>query len=97
MKFCILCSTTSRMGLRSRSPGTKTWIHEASSTYHLPAPAARLGGQSELGAAASRKAVWWDLRLASLMTHLLWPPCIADADIVFLSCGFFDLYGRPMQ
>jgi len=32
--------------------------------------AARLGGQSELGAAASRKAVWWDLRLASLLTHL---------------------------
>ena len=27
-------------------------------------------GQSELGAAASRKAVWWDLRLASLLTHL---------------------------
>ena len=26
--------------------------------------------QSELGAAASRKAVWWDLRLASLLTHL---------------------------
>ena len=31
---------------------------------------ARHGGQSELGAAASRKAVWWDLRLASLLTHL---------------------------
>ena len=28
-------------------------------------------GQSELGAAASRKAVWWDLRLASPLTHLL--------------------------
>jgi len=28
-------------------------------------------GQSELGAAASRKAVWWDLCLASLLTHLL--------------------------
>ena len=28
-------------------------------------------GQSELEAAASRKAVWWDLRLASLLTHLL--------------------------
>jgi len=26
-------------------------------------------GQSELGSAASRKAVWWDLRLASLLTH----------------------------
>jgi len=27
-------------------------------------------GQSELGAAALLKAVWWDLRLASLLTHL---------------------------
>ena len=27
-------------------------------------------GQSELGAAASRKAVSWNLRLASLLTHL---------------------------
>jgi len=33
---------------------------------HLPST-----GQSELGVAASRKAVWWDLRLASLLTHLL--------------------------
>jgi len=32
---------------------------------------ARLNGQSESGVAASRKAVWWDLRLASLLTHLL--------------------------
>ena len=30
----------------------------------------RLGGHSELGAAASTKAVWWDLRLASLLMHL---------------------------
>jgi len=33
----------------------------------------RVGGHWELGAAASRKAVygvWWDLRLASLLTHL---------------------------
>jgi len=58
-------------GQRTRPPGTKTRIHEASWTYHLPAPAARVGGQSELGAAASRKAVWWDMRLASLLTHLL--------------------------
>jgi len=27
-------------------------------------------GQSELGAAVLLKAVWWDLRLASLLTHL---------------------------
>jgi len=29
-------------------------------------------GQSELGAAALLKAVWWDVHLASLLTHLLW-------------------------
>jgi len=34
------------------------------------AHAARVSGHWELGAAASRKAVWWDLRLASLLTHL---------------------------
>jgi len=28
-------------------------------------------GQSELGAAMLLKAVWWDLRLARLLTHLL--------------------------
>ena len=28
-------------------------------------------GQSELRAAALLKAVWWDLRLASVLTHLL--------------------------
>ena len=31
-----------------------------------------LAGHSELGAAASTKAVWWDLRLASLLMHLLY-------------------------
>jgi len=45
-----------------------------SSTYHPPAPVARLGGQSELGAAALLKAVSWGMRLASLLTHLLPPP-----------------------
>jgi len=24
--------------------------------------------------------------------NLLWPPCVADADIIFLPCGFFLLY-----
>jgi len=28
--------------------------------------------QSELGAEALLKAVWWDLRLASLLTHLFY-------------------------
>jgi len=26
-----------------------------------------------------------------LHLRLLWPPCIADADIIFLPCGFFFL------
>jgi len=36
-----------------------------------------------------------------LQTSLLWPPCIADADIIFSSCGFFffflffSAYSRP--
>jgi len=28
-------------------------------------------GHSDLGAAASTKAIWWDFRLASLLPHLL--------------------------
>jgi len=44
--------------------------HEASSTYHLPAPTARVSGHSELGAVALRKPVWRDLHLASLLMHL---------------------------
>ena len=34
-------------------------------------PAARLGGQLELGTAVSTKAVWCGIRLTSLLTHLL--------------------------
>jgi len=30
----------------------------------------RLGGHSELGAPALLKAVWWGMRLASVLTHL---------------------------
>ena len=26
-----------------------------------------------------------------LLSSFLWPPCVADADIIFLSCGFFYL------
>ena len=26
-----------------------------------------------------------------LTRELLWPPCVADADIIFLPCGFFYL------
>jgi len=25
-------------------------------------------------------------------TALLWPPCVADADIIFLPCGFFHVF-----
>jgi len=32
----------------------------------------------------------WSVLLA-LELFLLWPPCVADADIIFLSCGFFYL------
>jgi len=46
-------------------------------TYHVIGTApvkkfcGRLSGQLELGAAPSRKAVWWDLHLAILLMHLL--------------------------
>jgi len=26
---------------------------------------------------------------------LLWPPCVADADIIFLSCFFFLIFSSP--
>jgi len=41
--------------------------------------------QSELGAAALLKAVWWDLRLASLLMHLSYPYFTHDA-----SCAMLD-------
>jgi len=27
--------------------------------------------------------------------YLLWPPCVADVDIIFSSCGFFNLFSSP--
>jgi len=27
--------------------------------------------------------------------QLLWPPCVADAGIIFLPCGFFFLFSSP--
>jgi len=56
-------------------------------------------GHSELGAAASTKAEWWDMRLASLLTHLLPPPhtegyLVYCFFVFFLSfCLSFCLYG----
>jgi len=31
------------------------------------------------------------LLCCSVVCGFLWPPCVADADIIFLSCGFFHL------
>jgi len=31
------------------------------------------------------------LQNMDVKTFLLWPPCVADADIIFSSCGFFFL------
>jgi len=39
--------------------GSRNWVASLSGAVGI-----------KLGAAASRKAVWWDLRLASLLTHL---------------------------
>jgi len=51
-------------------------------------PAATIGGQSELQAAVSTKAVWWDLRLTSLLTHLFY---------LLLFLPFFLAYSQPLQ
>jgi len=29
--------------------------------------------------------------LSPLKVNSLWPPCVADADVIFLPCGFFFL------
>jgi len=31
------------------------------------------------------------VRLIDGLAWLLWPPCVADADIIFLPCGFYRL------
>jgi len=36
--------------------------------------------------------MYYDIDIAITITvYLLWPPCVADADIIFLPCGFFYL------
>jgi len=58
-----------------------------------------LAGHSELGAAALLKAIWWDLRLASLLMHLLshhtvvWGILSLLCVIFFFVCFFVSLYG----
>jgi len=54
--------------------------------------AARVGGHWESGAAALLEAVWWDLRLASLLTHLLWPPYVIGQAIIFFALWFLSIY-----
>ena len=56
-------------------------------------------GQSELGVAALPKAVWWDLRLASLLTHLFILLSLFGVQVLFLGPltlhyldGVFRLY-----
>jgi len=29
--------------------------------------------------------------------NLLWPPCVADADVIFSSCGFFFLFSSSFS
>jgi len=48
-------------------------------------------GDLQLQVAASCKAVWWDLRLASLLMHLLRPPYVIGHANIFLPRGFFYL------
>jgi len=52
-------------------------------------------GQSELGAAASRKAVWWDLRLASPLTHLFCYSQLHTCSVLVVTlCAFWQLLSR---
>jgi len=78
------------------------------------APILILGNKIDLPGAASEDEIRHLFGLHSLTTgkvnsrpnfsvYLLWPPCIADADIIFLSCGFFFFllfflaYSQPWQ
>ena len=39
--------------------------------------------------------LWPNGRPSLLSTRYLWPPCVADAGIIFLPCGFFFLFSSP--
>ena len=43
------------------------------------------------GAAPSFRVIPWNEQSCEGTMTSLWPPCIADADIIFSSCGFFYL------
>ena len=36
-----------------------------------------------------------DSSFVSFDCVLLWPPCVADADIIFLPCDFYLFYSSP--
>jgi len=38
---------------------------------------------------SGRPSRWALAHIFSFIFMLLWPPCVADADIIFLPCGFF--------
>jgi len=59
---CLHANRTWEKNLRHGSLGSWNW--------------ARLGSAVRIGAAASHKAVWWDLRLASLLMQLLLLLCV---------------------
>jgi len=79
VKFCMrvgllssqvfpLWWTLARVGVTGAAAYVRT-AHHVMARDSLPT-AARVGGHWESGAAALLKAVWWDLHLASLLTHL---------------------------
>jgi len=53
-------------------------------------PAPSKGAQQPLSFRPISVAAKWSL-ISAAAEHLLWPPCIADAVIIFFSCGFFLL------
>ena len=60
-------------GVTSGMYGSTNWCQAAApgeARWAVGIACRGLVGQLELGAAASRKAVWWDLRLVSLLTQL---------------------------
>jgi len=42
--------------------------------------------------AALSRAVRWIRYYLRLLNVLLWPPCVADVDIIFLSCSLFFFF-----
>ena len=79
VKFCMrvgllsgqVCSPFGELWLAGSHGGDGISRYEPSvPCWPLATPAARVGGHWQLRGAALLKAVWWDLCLASLLTHL---------------------------